>query len=1626
MDKIAVIGLACLFPDAKNPEQFWRNLLAEKDSRSMATRQEIEVDPQYFYAPNKGVYDKTYYLKGGYVRDFNFDPTGYNLSPEFLGQLDKLFQWSLYVAREALADSGYLASNPNPSNLKEMGKAKCGVIMGNLSYPTRLSRQLFTDIYRQAMQPIIQNLLGQDDFILQTTDIDTDVRKSKLLCSKPLPYNALVSGYLTTVIAQALGLSQVNFSIDAACASSLYAVKLACYYLQAGKADLMLAGGISAPAPLFVTLGFASLQGYPDNGISQPLDKQSKGLTSGEGAGMVVLKRYADAVRDGDKIQAVIPAIGLSNDGRGKHLLIPNPRGQQLAFERAYREAGISPTEIAYVECHATGTPVGDNIELNSTADFFGQYNHIPLISSVKTNVGHLLTAAGIVSMLKAILAMQHGIIPPTIGINDPLVSSNKQITDSHLIRTAVRWTEQGNIKRSAVSAFGFGGTNAHMVLEYHTSNPSHLKGRSKAPHPNPSPFKERDNWRGAKLAIVGMGAYFGQCDDLESYAETIHSGKQHFIPLPPQRWHGLESNSELMHEVGFDEGKAPLGAYIESFEIDAFRGKIPPNEAHTIHPQQLLMLRVTNQALEDAGYTLKDKAKNVAVIIAMETDPSLHRVYSRWDLTWQLSASLKKSGLTLPEEKLTELEILLKDCTNYPMGSNQCLSYIGNVMASRISSLWNFTCPSFTLSAEENSVFRALEVAQILLEMEEVESVVVGAVDLAGGFEHVVLQQKLAPMNTGKSTMSFDHDVNGWLVGEGAGAVVLKRADNVQKAHDKIYAVIESVSLVQSPNNVDFEIQPQGVQKRFCTPHVEMHTPYIQAMQEAFAQADVSPHEIGYVEVCGSGIDWQDEAEMDGLHAVYRHDAKSKPLSCAIGSVKANIGHTFVASGMASLIKTALCLHQKYIPATPNWSAPKRLAEWQKSPFYIATESRPWFVVQPQKHLAAIGSLSIDGTAGHVVLSGASTHIKPRFDAPGASQSRFDIESGIEHALRQEGPFILPIGANDESEIYRKIRALRENIEHADSLSQLAQETFGTFQNQGDTRYVACLVGKNKVELDKQIKKAMSGIRHAFETNLAWQTPQGSYFTPNPLGETGEIAFVYPGAFNSYLGIAREMFQLFPQTHNYLHKITPDIGFSMDDKLVYPRSLTAINQDNKRAFEEKLKTDSVAMIKSCLTCDTLFTKILRHTFKLEPNSAFGYSLGETGMFWGLDVWDDASNSHHLLANSELYTTRLSGPHNAIREAWRIPAHVSDDEIWKTYIVLAPVALVQSIVNLHRQVFIIIINTNHEVVIAGNPKACRQVIRQLDCRYMEIEANDAIHCPPIKSEYGEFVHLHTYEINDIKNIKFYSSAYHDQLPLTYDGIPRTIAEMACNQVDFPRLVQRVYDDGARIFVELGPGRTCTRWIGENLKGQPHLATAINKKGVADYTGLIRMLTKLVSHKVKLDVSPLYRPTSNQSKRKGIFKTITLGGNRLADTILTDENRDKFMPFVGKQELGVGSSDLGATTLALSEETTPDSSGVTKPHFVMDTEIMKDETQRSTDEMTLREDKSQESGVRSQESGVRSQESGVRSQESGVRSQESGIRSQESGIRNQESGVRSHQESGVRSQESGVRSQESKT
>ncbi|MDC8758067.1 beta-ketoacyl synthase N-terminal-like domain-containing protein [Janthinobacterium fluminis] len=915
MEKIAIIGLGCLFPGAETPEQYWRNLLERQDSSSELSSAELDADPALYHHPQAGTADKIGYSKNGHVRGFAFDAEGYRLPAAQLRQLDPLFQWTLYAAEQALKDSRYADKAP--------ALARCGLIIGNIGMPTHAGKKLMNGFYQQALEPYLQTLTGRPDFHFHS---DWKADGLSELNLKTVSHNA-------TIAAQALGLGGPCFALDAACASALYAIQMASYYLQSGKADLMLAGAVCRADHIYIDHGFNVLQAFPSHGASTPFDRDSQGLKAGEGSSLIALKRHADAVRDGDQIYGVIESIGLSNDGGAKHILVPDVNGQLLSLQRAY--AGIE-RGIDYLECHATGTPVGDQVELASVEAFFGGCARRPLIGANKGNIGHMLTASGMASTLKVLLAMRHGVIPPTLNVQNMVATPKGELNLGHIVREATPWPQQGALKRAGINAFGFGGVNGHMVLREHVAQAAPPRAAAPAPL--------------ASLAIIGSAVLMADTEANEGFDDTILQGRSVLGALPHTRWLGLEGRADILQTRGLSQ--APLGAYIEKFEFDCKRFRLPPKVVGTHLLAHLSLMPTAERAFHDAGYVIDGHKRNIAVIVAGDIDYSCLRYQARNEMAWQVRDSLARCGIELSPEQVDALERIAKDSlfpAPYPEGIT---GGIGNVVASRIAAHLKLDGPAFFLGSHENAAFKAIELAQFMLSNQLVEAVIVAGGSFAGGIENVLWGER---------------DANGAALpaGDGAGVILLKREQDARAANERIYAVMRGLAIVHECGD-DTRYRPAaGAVAR--------------AAAAALAQAGAAAGAVDYIEL-GGGQAAERGVELDGLAQAYA--GRSAPLG--VGSVSANYGNLAAAQGILGIIKTAHCLYRRALPAGAGVAGSPEGAA--RPAFQPAAASLAWPAPAAGLRLAAVNSLGIDRAYAHMLLQEPDEDNRRTARAPAAA----------------------------------------------------------------------------------------------------------------------------------------------------------------------------------------------------------------------------------------------------------------------------------------------------------------------------------------------------------------------------------------------------------------------------------------------------------------------------------------------------------------------------------------------------------------------------------------------------------------------------------------------------------------
>ncbi|MFI6344270.1 beta-ketoacyl synthase N-terminal-like domain-containing protein [Streptomyces sp. NPDC050560] len=1403
MNKYAIIGLSCLFPGAQTPAEFWQNLRTGVDSRREGgeevfgpTPEARDLDPQH----------EIYCRRGGFVTGFEFDPEGFHLDPAQLSGLDRLFHWSLHVAREALRDSGH--------DGRADVLARTGLILGNYSFPTPSSARVSVPLVQEA---VLEGLRRAGHPPLGALASDGE----RIDPARLHPEDLRISGSPATLTAAALGLGGPRYALDAACSSALYALKLACDHLAAGQADLVLAGGVCAPDPTLIHLSFGDLGAYPRDGFSQPFDGRSGGILTGQGAGMVAVKRLADALRDGDRIHAVVDGIGLTNDGSGRHLLVPQAAGQLGSYELAYEQAGVDPTAIDYLECHATGTPVGDATEAQSVADFFGAAGRVPLIGSVKGNIGHLLTVAGLSSMLKVILAMGEAHIPPTPGVERAISSKDGRVTGDTLVRAGRDWPAHDGPRRAAVSAFGFGGTNAHVVL----SQP--VPGTQAQPaEPTPPPA----------LDIAGLGAHFGALDSLDAYERAVHAGDDALVPLPERRWRGLDQTrgGSLEHATGAGPDALPHGAFVDGLGIDPMDLKIPPADLRTYNLQHALAIKVADEALHDAGYSRAvakgesaPPGRRIAVVVGMEIEPTTHLRITRYGLGAFVREEFARAGVEVDEAELARITAVGRDAVVDPIVANEVLSYIGNVMASRISSLWNLNGPSFTVSSDGSGTAEALQVARLLLLDPGIEAVLVGAVDLTGSAENLLLR----PDAVAEAGLTFAEGARGRRIGEGAGAVVVTRPG---EAKAPVYARLDAVAIRHAA----------PVAGR--TPEADADT-YAAAAEEALAAAGVTADDIGYVEAHAGGTATQDLAEIAALARVYPAGPDGTP-SVALGSAKAQIGDAGCAATMAGLIRTVLCLHHGYVPGTRGWTRPaaELTDAFDASALYVPGDSRPWLrrTAGSRRH-AAVGFIGAAGAHGHLVLSAEATR-----------------GTVVPHDWRRAGgPVVLPLSADTFDGLLAAVERHRALLDEGADPYALAREAAGRLR--GHT-VRAVLVGRHTSELRAQLDLAARDLPAAHASGGEWSTPAGSRYTAHPIGPDGKVALVYPGAFNSYPGLGQDLFRAFPGLLERFESQAEAPERHLRAASLYPRARAALQRRDLMGLEAALGEDVPFMLATGTSFAILYTDLVRDVLGVRAHGGFGYSLGESSMLFATGGWLPEGRDDALISDTPVFKHRLCGPRRTVREAWGLPDDAPDSAVWASHVLLTDAERVRAALPRHERVFLTHVNTPAELVIAGDPDQCKALIAELGCPAARSPVSAVMHCPVVDAERDGLAALNDYPTGSFGDLELFSAYDYQALPaLDRAETARRIAHTLRSPIDFPRLVRGAYERGFRYFVEVGPSATCSRWVRETLGDAAHVAAPVDRRGVPATKAVAQLAAHLTAHGLDLDLSALVGPAAER-------------------------------------------------------------------------------------------------------------------------------------------------------------------
>lgn len=462
---IAIIGMACRYPDADTPARLWENALAQRRAFRPIPSERLSLAD---YAPERGGADTTYVRYAGLLEGYEFDRIGHRVGVSSFHAADPCQWLALDVAKDALRDAGF-------SDGETPRRRNTGVLVGN-----SLAGEFSRASQMRLRWPYVRRQLESE---LKNEGWDHDRWRNLLQSLEqsykrpfPVPNEESLAGGLSNTIAGRIcnhfGLHGGGFTVDGACASSLLAVAQACSALTAGDLDMAIAGGVDLSLDPFELVGFARTGALAVDRM-RVYDSRPTGFLPGEGCGFLVLMRHADAIASGYRIHMVVRGWGMSSDGQGG-LTRPEAGGQQIAIARAYERAGIDVRTVPYFEGHGTGTAVGDVVELKALIEARqGANGAAAAIGSIKALIGHTKAASGVAGLIKAVMAVSTEVVPPTAGCEHPHPIMER--SPLRVLDRAEPWPDAPRI--AGVNSMGFGGINVHVVIG--SDAPSQRRGLS-------------------------------------------------------------------------------------------------------------------------------------------------------------------------------------------------------------------------------------------------------------------------------------------------------------------------------------------------------------------------------------------------------------------------------------------------------------------------------------------------------------------------------------------------------------------------------------------------------------------------------------------------------------------------------------------------------------------------------------------------------------------------------------------------------------------------------------------------------------------------------------------------------------------------------------------------------------------------------------------------------------------------------------------------------------------------------------------------------------------------------------------------------------------------------------------
>ncbi len=1407
---VAIVGVGGVFPLARDAATFWANVLAGRDC--IRELPPDRFDASLYYDPDPRAPDRSYCRVAGYIDEIPVDPRQLRIPPLVWRSMDRFQRLALAAAVEAFADAGL--------DRRPFDHDRAGVFLGFASGRSDSE----ADANSRVQYPLVEQVVARrlEDAGVREEDVDrvlADLRTTLLDPLTPITEDTM-SGSLPNVaagrIASHFDLRGMSCVLDSACASTLAALQRALDALRLGEVDLALVGGFHAYVGAAIQIAFSKFHGLSPERV-RPFDARADGFVMGEGAGIFVAKRLADAVRDGDRVYAVVRGVGCSSDGRQKGIGAPNPRAQALAMRRAYEDAGIDPGTVQYVETHGAGTAVGDPAEIDAMLAVFGP-SRVPgrtiLLGAIKSHVGHLMGAAGAAGLMATILGLHHRVVPPALNheVRNPAIPWDE--TPFQVATTAQPWPDPGKLPpRGGVSAFGFGGTNFHAVLEAY--EPSfHAEARWTRPVTR------------EPVAMIGLAAVLPCGEGPDAVWESIGGRRSAITELPPER---LEGQPGLFRSVAADapdRTRGTIGATVETPELSASEFRIPPTALAQLDPEQRLIMACGARALRDAGLIESEVDHARTAVVLGETTGCQHTL---WNNQLRMNAprverALRESAplrALMPGEveRATLAAAVHEELVEgrFPATEETVLAMCAQIGVARLMKAFDLMGLQLLVDAACASSLGAVGAAVDALRTRRADVV------LTGGVAPTITPSGLATFSKAgglspTGSRPFAADADGATFGEGAAMVVLKRLGDAIRDGDRIRAVVRGVGA-----------SSDGRGRGMTAPDAEGQA---LAIHRACEEAGCDPSSVQLVECHATATQVGDATELEAMRLAYGGGRRLR-----VGSIKSQIGHLAGGAGAAGLVKVILGLERRTLPPTLLAGAARPgLVEGNGGGFVPVHEPEPWPEnADGEPRRAGVSAFGFGGTNYHLVVEEyVAAYHKRLLELP---DGRVEGEARPDEQIE---PVLVAAGGP----------SLAEALQAADGVAAaaldgapLAEEARVLRRSAAASPARLTTVADDAAAL---VEKLALARRELARARRSPQLEAAGVYMADDAELPGRIAVLFPGQGCHYPDMLRHLYA----RHELVRATFREADAALVGLVPAPLEQLVFTGDGRDTRDvEALLSRSEVVQPVVVTASVAIFRLLAAA-GLRPDVAAGHSLGEYSALVAAGVFTlgDAVRLAHArgAAMARLGERNGAGAMAAIAA----PAEAVEP-------VLRAVSGTVALANR---------NSPSQTVIAGSAEAVAEALRALEGRYLLgrlLPIGGAFHSElarPARAELAEALAGVEAREGAIPVLSSVDGAYLPRDGAAGERVRALLTEQLTAPVDFVALVERLYADGVRTFVEAGPRRTLATFVDEILGAGPHVALPTDDHRVPAVERLPRALARLLAAGVPVEPdAPRRRP-----------------------------------------------------------------------------------------------------------------------------------------------------------------------